>query len=205
MPTFPTKPADVLALIKTMADGLRDHADIYPNPPYPSDDLLGETEQSQANQKATLEAQTHLEKSKEIEKAGFERLKAKGKANIAYAVHVTHDERELNLIGWSNRSAPTPTPPPEQPVALDSPRHGDGTVYLTWNAASSGGKVQVFRIQRREIHTDGPDTEWMICELSLSTEYTLTNQPKGIMLEYRVIAENLAGTSGPSNVVSLTM
>jgi hypothetical protein len=44
MPTFPTNPADVLALVKTMADGLGSHPDIFPNPPYSSDDLNAETE-----------------------------------------------------------------------------------------------------------------------------------------------------------------
>lgn len=205
MPTFPTKPAEILALVKTMAEGLRAHPDIFPNPPHSPDDLLAEAEQNEANHKATIEAQAQLDKTREIEKAGNESIKSKGKAVIAYAIHTTHDERELNLIGWSNRSAPTPTPPPDQPLGLDSPRHGDGTVYLTWNPASTGGKVQAYNIQRRELHTDGPDTDWVDCGMSVTTEATLSNQPKGLMLEYRLIAVNFAGSSSPSNIVSLTM
>ncbi len=205
MPTFPTKPAELIALLKAMAEGFRDHPDIYPNPPYPTDDVLNDIEQQQINERNTLESKARFEEYREIEKAGIERLRAKGKANIAYAVHTTHDERELNFINWSNRSAPTPTPKPDQPIGLDSPRHGDGTVYLTWIAASTGGKVQAFNIQRREIHTDGPDTDWTDCGMSVTTQATLINQPKGLMLEYRVIAVNFAGFSSPSNVVSLTM
>ena len=205
MPTFPTKPTDVVALITLMADGFRAHPDIYSNPPYPSDDLMSEVDQSHVNQQATIEAQAHLDRCKETERLGNERMKAKGKANVAYAVHVTHDERELSYIGWSNRNAPTPTPPPEQPFGLESPRHGDGTVYLTWNHASSGGKVQAYNIQRRELHTDGPDTDWVDCGMSVFTEAKLLKQPKGLMVEYRIIAVNFAGFSSPSNVVSLTM
>ena len=125
--------------------------------------------------------------------------------NIAYAIHVTHEERELNLIGLSNRSAPTPLAPPAQPVTLEAPRYGDGTVYLRWTAPKGGGKVQAFRIQRRELRSDGPDTDWAVCDMSFITEATLTNQPRGIMLEYRVISANLAGESAPSNAMSVTM
>ena len=65
--------------------------------------------------------------------------------------------------------------------------------------------MQAFRIQRRELHSDGPDAEWAFCDLSLTMEATLTNQPKGVTLEYRVISANLAGESEASNIVSLTM
>ena len=205
MPTFPTKTADVLALVKTMAVGFSAHPEIFPNPPYPADDLNAEAESYATEHEANLEAQARAEQTKEAEKLRLERLKTKAKANVAYVIHTTHEERELNLVGWSNRSAPTPTPPPEQPLSLQSPRYGDGTVYLSWSAPNGGGKVQAYRIQRREIHTDGPDTEWAVCEMSVTTEATLTNQPKGLMLEYRIIAVNLAGASEPSNVVSLTM
>jgi hypothetical protein len=205
MPTFPAKPADVLALVKTMAAGLAAHPEIFPNPPYPPDDLNAEAELYGVKHDANTEAQAHADATKDAEKTVYERMKAKAKAIVAYAIHITHEERELNLVGWSNRSAPTPTPPPGQPLSLQSPRHGDGTVFLSWEAASLGGKVQAYKIQRRELHTDGPDTAWVDCGMSVTTEKTLTNQPKGLMLEYHVIAVNLAGDSSPSNVVGLTM
>ena len=205
MPTFPTKPADVLTLVKTMATGLSVHPEIFPNPPYSPDDLNTEAENYRAKHEANIEAQAHAEETREAEKAALERMKTKAKAVVAFAIHTTHEERELNLVGWSNRSTPTPTPPPEQPDSLQSPRYGDGTVYLSWAAPNGGGKVQAYRIQRREIHTDGPDTDWVDSGMSVIAEATLTNQPKSLMLEYRVIAVNLAGESDPSNVVSLTM
>ena len=205
MPTFPTKPAEIIALLKTMAAGFSAHPDIFPNPPHPSDDLNGEGTSYDEEHTANLEAQAVAETAKEKEKRRLEKIRNMVKANIAYAIHVTQEERELNFIGWSNRSAPTPTPPPEQATSLQAPRYGDGTVYLRWTAPKGGGKVQAYRIQRREIHTDGPDTEWTVCDMSFTTEATLTNQPRGIMLEYRVISANIAGDSEASNVVSLTM
>ena len=205
MPTFPTKPTEVLSLLKTMAAGFSTHPEIFPNPPHPSDDLNDEAANFDIEHNANVEAQSIAEQTKETEKLRLEKIKTKLKANIAYAIHVTHEERELNIIGLSNRSAPTPLAPPEQPISLEAPRYGDGTVYLHWTAPKGGGKVQAFRIQRRELHSDGPDTDWVFCDLSFITEAMLTNQPRGIMLEYRVISANLAGESEASNIVSLTM
>ena len=42
MPTFPTKPSDMLALVKTKVAGLSAYTEIFPNPPYLQDDLNAE-------------------------------------------------------------------------------------------------------------------------------------------------------------------
>lgn len=205
MPTFPSKPAEIQTLLKTIAAGFKAHPEIYSSPPYSPDEIEAEANNYGLKHARCVELQAQADAAKAEERAAFESMKIKGKGSIAYAIHATHDESELNFVGWSNRSAPTPTPPPGPPTSLDSPRHGNGTVYLTWDAPSQGGRVQAYKIQQRELHSDSADSEWVLCEMAMTTEATLSNQPKSLVLEYRVIAANVQGESSPSNVVSLTM
>ena len=121
MPAFPTQSADVLALVKTMAAGFSAHPEIFPNPPHPADDLHAEAESYAAEHEANVEAQARAGQTKEAEKHLLERIKTKANANVAYVIHTTHEERELNLVGWSNRSAPTPPPRPNNPCRYHRP------------------------------------------------------------------------------------
>nr|VFK42300.1 MAG: hypothetical protein BECKTC1821E_GA0114239_101819 [Candidatus Kentron sp. TC] len=59
-----------------------------------------------------------------------------------------------------------------------------------------GGKA-AYRVQRRE----GDSETWLDAGLAMGLETTLTNQPRGIRLEFRVVAVNKAGEGEPSNGV----
>ena len=60
-----------------------------------------------------------------------------------------------------------------------------------------GGRVSAYKIQRR----NRPEGGWQEAGTAIETESTLVGQPKGVELEYRVIAINKAGEGSPSNTV----
>nr|VFJ72159.1 MAG: hypothetical protein BECKFW1821C_GA0114237_103225 [Candidatus Kentron sp. FW] len=59
------------------------------------------------------------------------------------------------------------------------------------------GKAAAYRIQRRE----GDSETWLDAGMAMDTEVTLSNQPRGVRLEFRVVAVNRAGEGEPSNGV----
>lgn len=61
-------------------------------------------------------------------------------------------------------------------------------------------------ILRRDKPAPGqPFGPWQDCQAALDTETFITNQPRGIGLEYRVVAVNAAGTSVLSNSVEVVL
>jgi len=57
--------------------------------------------------------------------------------------------------------------------------------------------VSDYKVQRRE----RPEGAWQDVATAIETEATLVEQPKGVELEYRVVAINKAGEGLPSNTV----
>ena len=60
-----------------------------------------------------------------------------------------------------------------------------------------GGKPAAHKIQRRE----RPAGPWLDASMAIESELALSDQPRGIEWEYRVIAVNKTGEGLPSNTV----
>ncbi len=90
---------------------------------------------------------------------------------------------------------------------MNAIQQGPGTVHLDWKAPvpGKGGPVRSYIVLRREQPPGYPFTDWFQAGLALETEITLTNQPRFIQLEYRIIAINASGVSAPSNVVAVAL
>lgn len=65
--------------------------------------------------------------------------------------------------------------------------------------------MRSYIVLRREHVPGQPFTNWAHAALALETEITLTNQPRYIQLEYRIIAVNASGVSVPSNVAAVVL
>lgn len=90
---------------------------------------------------------------------------------------------------------------------MNATQQSPGAVHLDWKAPvpDKGGAVRHYIILRRE-HAPGQSfTNWSQAALALETEITLTNQPRFIHLEYRIIAVNASGVSVPSNFVDVVL
>ena len=90
---------------------------------------------------------------------------------------------------------------PGQPRALEAPAQGNGFLFLDWKEALDGDEPTHYRILRRQL----PGGEQEDVGSTNISEVTLSNQPRGVELEYCVIAVNRAGESAPSNTVSVVL
>ena len=124
------------------------------------------------------------------------------KSDIRYAENtVDFDDDKLKLIGWAGRKAATALTPPGQSRLLESPKQGEGWVFLDWKAPADGGAVSAYRVLRRE----RPEGPWEEVATAVITEATLVDQPRGKEFEYRVVAVNKSGDGEPSNTVMVVL
>jgi len=191
MATFPKAEPLVADLAGTMISGLGDNPEIYPTPPVATLDLITLTSAySTAKNAAAAEAAT-LAKTEALQQ-----LVAAMKSDSRYAENtVDFEDDNLKLIGWGGRKAPTPLTPPGQTLTLTVLKQGEGWVQLTWKAPVDGGKPSAYKVNQRE-RAEGP---WQDVHTAVTTDATLTDQPRGKELEYRIIAVNKAGQGDPSN------
>ena len=128
----------------------------------------------------------------------IEELSEAMKSDIRYAENtVNFDDDKLKLLGWAGKKTATPLAAPGQTCLLEAAKQGKGWLFLDWKAPADGGKPRVYKVQRR-IRDSG---DWKDVATAILTEATLVDQPKGIEIEYRVIAVNKAGVGQASNTV----
>jgi hypothetical protein len=208
MATFPTKESEIVALAETMIAGYGAHAADFPSvtaamrtalqttlDTYQSDKQL----QTNALAQAKLATTTKEDKLDSLIDAMKNDLKLSEVDTMAVP-------EKLAEIGWSPKAPPQPTTLPGQPEILAPASEGHGAIWLEWNRPSSGGAVRNYVIERRQQPTGGGEFgPWVIAGSSLNTDLKLTDQPRGIQLEYRIKAANIAGESIPSNTVDAVL
>ena len=207
MAQFPNAEADVVALANAMVAGYGAHA-----PDFPSAVALGlttaltdysTTKTAQVDAMAAAQVATEAKELKLDTLEDFMRDELKKSE-----VDVGSDSEKLEYIGWGPKAPPSPADPPGQPRNLDPVVQGAGTLYLDWKppVRGSGGTVRTYVIERREQPAGGGEFgSWAQVGIALETETTLTDQPRGPQLEYRVKAVNAGGESVPSNTAAVVL
>ena len=202
MARFPDSEAEITRLAQDLISGLTSYADEYPNPPVPVAEL-GEalTAYVKAREAAVVGAAAAAQGTAAKDEA-LQTLVDLMKANIRYAENRTKfDDGKLRLLGWGGRSARTSLEAPGQVRSLEVVREGEGWIVLDWKAPTDGGKVSAYRIQSRL--RDGG--EWADAGMAIETEVLLNGQPRGVEIEYHVIAANKAGEGLPGNIVTAVL
>lgn len=122
-------------------------------------------------------------------------------------VDTADDAQKLGMIGWGPKALAQPSNAPGQPRNLDPVVQGPGTLFLDWKqpAPGPGGRVRTYMIERREQVSGGAFNEWHQIAIALEHNLTLTEQPRNVQLEYRVIAVNNGGNSVPSNTADVVL
>jgi len=207
MPTFPRKEPDVVSLANAMVNGYTVHA-----ADFPSSDVVGLTSAVSAFavvKNAQTDAMGIAQVATETKNVNLDLLEDKMKDEIKKSeVDVGIDSEKLEYIGWGPKTLPSPSDPPGQPRNLDPVVQGAGTLFLDWKppARGSGGTVRTYVIERREEPAGGGEFgDFSQVGIALETETTLTNQPRGQQLEYRVKAVNVGGESIPSNTAAVVL
>ena len=196
MATFPLREADVVILADEMITGLANNPLVYPAPPVTATDLTTAKTDCVAAISAVVAAKAAAEAAVDAKDAALETLVDAMKSDIKYAENtVGDDDAKLKLIGWGAKKSPTALAAPGQTLDLTVPHQGDGTVSLAWKQPTDGGAPQAYKVMRRQ----RPEGPWEDVATAVVTEAQLSNQPKGLELEYQIIAINKAGEGQASN------
>jgi len=207
MPRFPKREADVVALGDAMIAGYTANPGDFPN----ADVAALQTARSdyQTSKDAQLDAQAQAQLATEGKDNNLDALEDNMKNQLKQSeVDTSDDPEKLSLIGWGKKAPAQPSDPPGQPRALDPVIEGPGTLFLDWKAPArgSGGSVRSYIIERRKQPSGGGQFgAWSQVGVALDSEITLTGQPRGSQLEYRVIAINAGGQSVPSNTAAVVL
>jgi len=211
MPRYPTQQARIIALAEAMIGGFTEHAAMFPN----SDVALlqGLRDAYNTTAAARTEAIAAAQLATESKQQALAALQAEMKRQLKQSqVDTCDDPEKLSFIGWGPRREAEPAELPGQPMSLKSINEGAGTLEIDWKRPTrgSGGKVQTYIIERRELVPDESEkgaafSEWSHAAISLETKAVLKDQPRGVQLEYRVKAINKAGQSRPSNTIAVVL
>ncbi|OQY07911.1 MAG: hypothetical protein B6I25_00665 [Planctomycetales bacterium 4572_13] len=175
---------------------------LYPSPPVIPPDLNGFRMTYIMAKNSLIAAQAAAEAATTNKDDKLNDLIDAMKTDIRYAENtVNYDDDKLKLIGWAGRKSATALTAPGQPRLLEAPRQGEGWVFLDWKAPIEGGKPAAYRVMRRE----RPAGSWEDVATAVISEATLVEQPRGLELEYRIIAVNTAGEGEASNTAMVVL
>ena len=204
MPNFPQAEADVFSLSLSISSGLAAHAADFPSvDPLPLQTAVSNYSVARSGQ---TDAKSQSQLATENKQDALETLVAEMKKALKLAeVDTTAEPERLSELGWGPKAPPTPTVAPGQPMNLNPTWQGAGSVSFQWDKPADGGSVRNYILQRRDAAESGEFGNWQLIDLFYDSLITIDNQPRGIDLEYRVIAANAAGQSLPSNTATVVL
>ncbi|MCP4200749.1 MAG: fibronectin type III domain-containing protein, partial [bacterium] len=198
---FPKAEAKIAHLAQQIADGLDHAAEEFPSPTVPPAVLRAQLEDYREKSAALARSRAEAKIRRVDKNNALKTLKDSMRADLRYA-EVTarrHPER-LTQLGWGPRRPRTPLEPPGEVRNMKIRDEGDTWVFLAWDAPDEGGEVAVYQIQRKQ-----PRGKWGDVATSIDRVELLHDQPRGVELEFRVLAMNRAGTGGPSATVKAVL
>ena len=202
MPRFPRNEPELAALALVVAQGLREAPEDFPAPPVPADELQARLDSYHGALTAAITAEATLREQHAVKDDALEELIDGVKANLRYAEVAVRDQpAKLNQVGWGAPGRGSALSAPGEVRDMGVKAEGDDWVLFDWKQPVDGGSVAMYRIQRRKA---GGRT-WELVDTAVETEHLLRDQPRGVDLEYRVIAVNKAGSGKPSGMVALVL
>ena len=119
---------------------------------------------------------------------------------------VSDQPEKLAWIGWGPPAPPTPIVAPGAPCDLKPVYDGvPGEVTLEWKRPADGGPVRNYVVQRRDQNECDVFGPWRNAGLAYDTRVDLTHQPRGVRMEYQIMAATAAGESAPSNAAQVVL
>ena len=208
MSEFPRREADVMLLAQTMIVGITGHPTIFTD----NNATVIQSAVTIANQKKYEEEEAHA--ASKLATTAWNTAYAnlvnvmmaqRGKAEITCATH----PQDLALIGDAPSPQPKSLPLPGQVRAFEATVQGPGNVTLDWKTPghkTGGGDIRSYIVQRRDEPQGGGEFgPWNLVATVYVCEAVLTGQPRGIQMEYQVIATNIHGQGAPSNAVAVVL
>ena len=203
MPTFPKVEAEIFTFSDKMIAGFLGEPAMFPHADVAALQAARSEYLAAMHEQQFCEAAYKL--AVERKQASLAALKACMKRELQRAeVDTAADPGRLELIGWARRTVHA-SEVPAQPRRLKAERLDGHVVRLKWRAPrwGEGGRIRSYAIERRNMKENGKLSEWTHVAVALKTNAELPEEPRGVLLEYRVIALNNAGASAESSVASV--
>jgi len=205
MANFPKKENDIYSLAGEMAAGLAEHAADFPS--VVPTELTAALSTYNTAKNAQVNTQSQAQLAILTKQESLDSLVTTMKTVLKQAeLDVADEPEKLTEIGWAPKKPPTPIPAPGQVDDFHAVFEGPGNVLFRWKSPAGGGAVRSYLIQRRTQPTPGEEFGvWQQVGVSFTSDYELTDQPRGVQMEYRVIASNITGESMPSNIAAVVL
>ena len=207
MAVFPTRQTDVSVLATRMKVGYESNPTVFPNADVPT--LVAAISVYSYGYQASILYDGLARLKTEEKDVALAALIEKMQLELKQSeVDTASNPVQLDLIGWGEKAAASPTVVPGQARSLDAANQGDlGALTLDWKAPApgEGGSVKLYVIERREGDPVKGPTTWHQCGASFYTKTELLDQPQRQELEYRVKAMNNAGEGLPTNTVAVVL
>lgn len=199
---FPQSEADVAVLALALAQGLAQAAEDFPSPPYTAEEMQALLDAYNATLAAIMISESEFHGHHADKDDALDKLVGGMKATFKYAEVAAREHPEnLNKIGWGPRRGSASLRAPGEVRDITVRAQGDSWVVLDWNEPVNGGDPAAYKVQRRE--RDGGS--WEDIATAVGTEHMVARQPRGVELDYHVIAVNRAGAGQPSGTVTLVL
>jgi len=197
MAKFPRTEAEITELARTVASGLEQDPDRYPEPPASPAELRAALERYHEADQQVHSALATLQQLYDVRRAALAKVVDLTKTDLRYAEYtVRYDAAALSTLGWGGRRKPRRLRRPGQVLNFRIVRQDLDSVVLTWDKPVDGGPPAAYRI---ECSRGGRDT-WREAGSTVHTNVTLYNQERGVQLAYRAIAINRAGEGMESGI-----
>jgi hypothetical protein len=177
--------------------GLRESPEDFPKPPVSANELETMVDECDADWTRVAAAKAAYHEAHVRKDTSFARLTPALKAVVVYAeILARRQPSKLARLGWGPRRDRKALEPPGEVRDIKIDAEGETYLVLSWKRPVEGGAVAAYTIQ---VKRDG--APWEDVAVCTDTRYIVSDQPRGVGLEYRVVARNKAGLGNPSATV----
>ncbi len=201
MARFPKAEAKIAQLARLIAEGLANAPEDFPSPPVSPAELLAQLADFERRNAAHAASRAHTKILRGEKLGSLKTVKDSMRANLRYGeIMARRHPAKLQMLGWGSRRPRTPLKPPGEVRDIEIRNEGDTWLLLGWGAPVDGGAVAAYQVQRRK-----PGGAWEEVATSTDAVELLREQPRGVELEFRVLALNRAGLGAPSATVTAVL
>jgi hypothetical protein len=198
---FPEREEDILELARRIAEALEQHPEDFPDPPVSAAELRAQIERCSVAIAAAAAADAALRAEHAAKDQSLAALKDVMRTNLWYAnIDVRGQPERLSGLGWGGRPGATDLEPPGEVRDLSVAVQTDTSVVLEWRPPVDGGPAAAYTVQRRK-----PGGAWEDAATAVDNDCLLSDQPRRIEFDLRVIAVNKAGAGPPSGTVTVVL
>ena len=202
MARFPKAEAKVMQLAQAIINGLETYPQEFRNAPVSAERLTQGLNGfvDARNGKVAADARA-LEETKRKNRTLAELIQLM-KADLTFAEgHTRRDPVRLNMLGWGPPRPARDLEPPGEIRRLHIVEETENAITLAWRKPVDGGRPAAYRVECRQ----GGKGPWGVVATPVPPRATVTDQPRGIELEYRVVGINRAGLGPPGRTVQAVL